>query len=149
MIIDGGLPTVFVSDLDRSVKFFTEVLELKLRERSGNLWALREALQTLTLLLAPMMPHLAEEAWAALGQKQLVVETPWPVADAELARENTITIAVQFNGKRRAELEIAPGTAAAELEARALALEPIKRALDGKPARKVIVVPDRIVNVVG
>ena len=112
-------------------------------------WALREALETLVLLIAPMMPHLAEESWAALGHKTPVVETRWPVADAQLIREDTITIAVQFNGKRRAELEIAPGTAVAELETRALALDAIKRALDGKAPRKVIVVPDRIVNVVG
>jgi leucyl-tRNA synthetase len=118
---------------------------------AADLWALREALETLVLLIAPMMPHLAEEAWLHLAgaPSALVVDTPWPVADASLARENEITIAVQFNGKRRAEMAIAPGTSAADLEARALALEPIKKALGGKPARKVIVVPDRIVNVVG
>jgi leucyl-tRNA synthetase len=111
-------------------------------------WALREALESLVLLIAPMMPHLAEETWAALGHKTLVVDTNWPLADAALVREDTVTIAVQFNGKRRAELEIAPGTAAAEIESRALALDSIKRALDGKAPRKVIVVPDRIVNIV-
>jgi len=95
------------------------------------------------------MPHLAEEAWEQLGHKVLVIDTAWPVADPALVRETEITIAVQFNGKRRAELAIAPGTSAADLEARALALEPIKKALGGKPARRVIVVPDRIVNVVG
>ncbi|HXZ68880.1 MAG TPA: leucine--tRNA ligase, partial [Alphaproteobacteria bacterium] len=115
----------------------------------SDLWALKEAMETLIVLMAPMMPHLAEEAWQRLGHKALVVDTPWPVADASLTRETEITIAVQFNGKRRAEMAIAPGTSAADLEARALALEPIKKALGGKPARKVIVVPDRIVNVVG
>ncbi|MFO1186868.1 MAG: leucine--tRNA ligase [Alphaproteobacteria bacterium] len=112
-------------------------------------WALREAVETLVLLLAPMVPHLAEECWARLGHKALVAETAWPQFEPALAREDTITIAVQVNGKRRSEMEIARGTPAADLEARALALEPVQKALEGRSPRKVIVVPDRIVNVVG
>ena len=119
------------------------------QQSHGRAWAWREAIETLLVLMAPMMPHLAEESWQRLGHSALVIETPWPVADPELVKLREITIAVQFNGKRRAEMAIAPGTSAADLEARALALEPIKKALAGKPARKVIVVPDRIVNVVG
>ena len=110
---------------------------------------LREALETLVLLSAPMMPHLSEEAWAHLGHDALVVDTPWPIADEALAADDTITIAVQVNGKRRGELEIAPGAEANELEKQALALEPVQKALDGRTPKRVIVVPDRIVNVVG
>jgi len=116
---------------------------------NADRWALNEAVETLVLLLAPMVPHLAEECWARLGHSALVAETPWPAFDPALAREDTITIAVQVNGKRRGEMEIARGTAAADLEKRALALEPVQRALEGRAPRKVIVVPDRIVNVVG
>jgi leucyl-tRNA synthetase len=116
---------------------------------AGDRWALREAVEALVLLIAPMMPHLAEECWARLGHKTPIALTAWPQFDPALAREDTITIAVQVNGKRRGELEIARGTAAAELEARALALDPVRRALEGRAPRKVIVVPDRIVNVVG
>jgi leucyl-tRNA synthetase len=110
--------------------------------------ARREALETLVLLCAPMMPHLAETCWNALGNKTLVVETPWPKADPELVKRETLTIAVQVNGKRRGEVEIpadAPEEVVREL---ALSLVPVQRALDGKAPRRVIVVPGRIVNIV-
>ncbi len=115
---------------------------------SAERWALREALETLVLLMAPMMPHLAEEAWAQLGHEELVIDTAWPVADPELTRRASVTVAVQINGKRRAEMEVPAGSSTAELGTWALDLEPVKRALDGKSPRRVIAVPDRIVNVV-
>jgi len=117
-------------------------------EEPGAGLALREALESLILLSAPMMPHLAEECWAQLGHTQMAVDQPWPVADPELTRTDTVLVIVQVNGKRRGELNVPPQTPAAELEARALALEGITRHLEGKPVRKVIIVPDRIVNVV-
>jgi leucyl-tRNA synthetase len=110
--------------------------------------ARREALETLVLLSAPMMPHLAESSWQALGHRTLVVETPWPKADAELVRSDTVMIGVQVNGKLRGQLEIAVGAAEDQVREMALALEPVQRALGGKPPRRVIVVPGRIVNVV-
>ncbi len=108
----------------------------------------REALETLVLLIGPMMPHLAESSWEALGHKGLVAKTPWPKADPALTASNTVTIAVQVNGKLRGTIEAARGAAKESLEQAALALETVTRALDGKPPRRVIVVPERIVNIV-
>jgi leucyl-tRNA synthetase len=95
-----------------------------------------------------MMPHLGEECWARLGYNTLLADQPWPVAEPALLVDDTITIAVQVNGKRRDEFVIARDASAAELEAAALKLDGVVRAMEGRPARKVIVVPQRIVNVV-
>jgi leucyl-tRNA synthetase len=108
----------------------------------------REALETLTLLISPMMPHLAESCWATLGHKTSVLDTAWPEADPTLLQADTVTVAVQVNGKRRGEIEIARGEDQKVVEAAALALEAVQRALEGKPPRRVIVVPERIVNIV-
>jgi len=110
--------------------------------------ALREAAEFMVLISAPMMPHLAEEAWAALGHDKPVVDTPWPKPDQTYLLETEVTIAIQVNGKRRDEIKVAKGIDSKLLEAQVLALENIQRAMDGKPAKKVIVVPDRIVNIV-
>jgi leucyl-tRNA synthetase len=111
-------------------------------------WAMREAAGIMVRLFAPMMPHLAEECWAALGHKTMVALEPWPVLEPELLVENTITLPVQVNGKKRAEVTVLRDAKAPEIEAAVLALGDVKRALDGKPPKKVIVVPGRIVNVV-
>ncbi len=108
----------------------------------------REALETLVLLIGPMMPHLAESCWRALGHRQLVIETGWPKADPALVRSDTVTIAVQVNGKLRGTLELARGLDNKSVEQAALLLESVARALDGKTPRRVIVVPERIVNIV-
>jgi len=114
----------------------------------GHAWALREALETLTRLAGPMMPHLAEELWQRLGHGRLLAETPWPEADSSLTVDATVTIAVQVNGKLRATIELPRDAAQSAAESAALADDAVKRALDGKQPRKVIVVPNRIVNVV-
>jgi len=108
----------------------------------------REALEALTLLSAPMMPHLAEECWQALGHKSLAAETPWPKHDPALLKTDTVTIAVQVNGKRRGEVVVAQGADNRAVEKAALALEGVVRALAGAAPKKVIVVPNRIVNIV-
>jgi leucyl-tRNA synthetase len=115
----------------------------------GYAWALREALEFLVQMIGPMMPHLAEECWARLGYNTLLANQAWPQTDPGLLVDDTITIAVQVNGKRRDELTIARTAGSAEIEAAALKLEPVVRALEGRPVKKVIVVPQRIVNVVG
>jgi leucyl-tRNA synthetase len=111
-------------------------------------WALREAGDILVRLFHPMMPHLAEECWAALGHKTLVSAEAWPALEAELLVENTVTLPVQVNGKKRAEVTVERDATNAEIEAAVLALDEVKKALDGKSPKKVIVVPQRIVNVV-
>jgi leucyl-tRNA synthetase len=111
-------------------------------------WAVREAADILVRLFHPMMPHLAEECWAALGHKSLVASEPWPQIEADLLVENTITLPVQINGKKRGDVTVARNAANTEIESAVLALDAVKRALAGKPPKKVIVVPQRIVNVV-
>ena len=111
-------------------------------------WALREAGDILVRLFHPMMPHLAEECWAALGHKTLVSAEAWPQLEPELLVENTVTLPVQINGKKRADVTVARDAGNADIEAAVLALDAVIKALDGKRPKKVIVVPQRIVNVV-
>jgi leucyl-tRNA synthetase len=112
-------------------------------------WALNEAATILVQLFAPMMPHLAEECWTVLGQSGLVSEAAWPKVEADLLVEDQITLPVQVNGKKRGEVTVPREASNSEIEAAALALDAVKQALDGKPPKKIIVVPQRIVNVVG
>jgi len=109
---------------------------------------LREGVETLVRLVAPMMPHLAEELWHRLGHTTLLAEEAWPIADPSLAADDTVTIAVQVKGKLRGTLEVPVDMDKSALEVAALELENVQRAMDGKPARKVIVVPNKIVNIV-
>ena len=111
-------------------------------------WALREAGDILVRVFHPMMPHLAEECWAALGHQTLVSAEAWPQVEPELLVENTVTLPVQINGKKRADVTVARDAGKDDIEAAVLALDAVKRALDGKRPKKVIVVPQRIVNVV-
>jgi len=111
-------------------------------------WAMREALETLVVLMNPMAPHLAEECWQVLGGETLVVHTPWPKADPALTRQDTVTIAIQVNGKRRDEIDVAKDLDPKAVEAAVLAMESVVKAIDGKPVKKVIIVPNRIANVV-
>ena len=106
------------------------------------------AIRTILLLASPMMPHLAEEGWAAIGEQGLVADAPWPEADSALLVEDEVTIAVQHKGKLRDTLTAPKGASKEALEALALASEKVQRSLDGAEIRKVIVVPDRLVNIV-
>ena len=108
-----------------------------------------EAVETMMRLVAPMVPHVAEESWAAAGHSGLIADALWPQADPSLLVEDEVTIAVQVNGKLRDTLTAAKGSPREALEEMALASEKVIRALEGRPTRKVIVVPDRLVNVVG
>jgi len=95
-----------------------------------------------------MMPHLAETCWAALGESGLVADASWPEANPALLVEDKVTVAVQVNGKLRSTIELPIGSPREQIEQLVLSLEPVARILDGKPPRKLIIVPDRIVNVV-
>jgi leucyl-tRNA synthetase len=118
------------------------------KQGDGLDWALREAIEHLVQMIGPMMPHLAEECWARLGYNTLLADQPWPPAEAALLVDDRVTIAVQVNGKRRDELTVARSASKEEIEAAALKLEGVVRAIEGRPVKKVIVVPQRIVNVV-
>jgi len=106
------------------------------------------AIRALLLLSSPMMPHLAEEGWAMVGGTGLVVDADWPEVDEALLVDDEVTIAVQHKGKLRDTLTVPKGMAKDDLEAAALASEKVQRSLDGAEIRKVIVVPDRLVNIV-
>ncbi|HAO41282.1 MAG TPA: leucine--tRNA ligase, partial [Afipia sp.] len=110
--------------------------------------AAREAFDILVRLISPMMPHLAEQCWQALGHQELVSEANWPETEAKLLVDDTITLPVQVNGKKRADVTVARNASNGEIEAAVLVLDAVKSALDGKSPRKVIIVPQRIVNVV-
>jgi leucyl-tRNA synthetase len=112
-------------------------------------WAVREAAVILVQLFAPMMPHLAEECWTVLGRAGLVSEADWPKIERDLLVEDTVTLVVQVNGKKRGEITVARDAQNPEIEAAVLGLDAVKQALGGKAVRKVIIVPMRIVNVVG
>ncbi len=110
--------------------------------------AKRQAAKTLAQLMSPMTPHVSEEIWALLGGEGLVANAPWPVADPAMMVEDTVTLPIQVNGKRRDEITVPKDMDKAEVEKLALATDGVKRALDGASPKKVIVVPGRIVNVV-
>ncbi len=108
----------------------------------------REAAETMIRLVAPMVPHVAEELWSTAGGTGLIADAPWPEADPTLLVEDEVTIAVQVNGKLRDTLSAPKGSPRDTLETLALGSEKIVKALEGRPTRKVIVVPDRLVNLV-
>ncbi|SDB05913.1 leucine--tRNA ligase [Bauldia litoralis] len=110
--------------------------------------ALREALELLTRMMAPMMPHLAEECWATLGHENLVADSPWPEFDGSILVEDVIVLPVQVNGKKRGELTISSDASQGDVERAVMALDFVVRALGGNDPKKIVVVPKRIVNVV-
>ena len=110
--------------------------------------ALMEGAEKLILLINPMMPHLAESCWELLGKQGLVADADWPSVDQAMLVDDEVTLPIQINGKRRGEISVAKGTPAAEVEALVLALEAVQKALNGQTPKKIVVVPDRIVNVV-
>ena len=114
----------------------------------ADLWALREGLETLVRLFSPMMPHLAEELWRCLGHDTFMLAEPWPEADPALLVQDTVTIAIQINGKTRDTLDIPAGADKATVEQLALAHDKVRAHVGDKPVRRVIVVPGRIVNIV-
>ena len=123
---------------------FTNVLQ---KSRAGA-EAKRQAAKVLAQLMSPMTPHLSEEIWAMLGGEDLIANQPWPVADEAMLVEDTVTMPIQINGKRRAEINVPKDMPKEEVEKLALAEDAVKRALDGGQPKKLIVVPGRIVNVV-
>jgi leucyl-tRNA synthetase len=128
--------------------FQTSLGDLTTGPTADYRWAVGEAVGILVQLFHPVMPHLAEECWAVLGHQTLVASEPWPTLEPDLLREDTVTLPVQINGKKRADVTVAPDAKNAEIEAAVLALDAVKRALDGKPPKRVVIVPLRIVNVV-
>ena len=125
------------------------VQSLSVAQKSNDLMgALKEAGEFLVLLIAPMMPHLAEESWQVLGHATAVVDTPWPKGLDALTAADEITVAIQINGKRRDEITISKVLTEAEVKPLVLGLESVIRSLDGKPVKMFKYVPGRIVTIV-
>ena len=110
--------------------------------------ARREALSALIRLVAPFTPHLAEECWTRIGEEGMVLDAPWPAFDPVLATDDEVTLPIQVNGKRRGEIRIARGLEPAEVEALVMADADVQARLEGQTVRKIVVVKDRIVNLV-
>jgi leucyl-tRNA synthetase len=144
------------NDLDRfhfnkavaRIRELTNLVEDLGRHAGGAPWVRRQAMEAAVLLLGPMMPHLAHEMWRELGYETLLADAPWPAFDATLLEDATVTVAVQVNGKLRGTLDIAVDSDAGDVERSALALAAVNKAVGGKSIRKVVVIPNRIVNVV-
>ncbi len=115
---------------------------------SASTSVLKEAIRTLAKLMSPMTPHIAESIWSFQGGAGLCTQAPWPKADPALLVDDTVTLPIQINGKRRAEISVPKDMSAADVEKIALANEDVVRFLAGQPVKKLIVVPGRIVNVV-
>jgi leucyl-tRNA synthetase len=146
--IDGFTGDLEKFHFNRGVARVHELANAIEKAGSDNPAARRFAVENMIRLMTPMTPHFAEEAWAVLGEGAMAVDTPWPEADPALIIENTVSIAVQVMGKKRAVLELPRDMDEAEVEAAALADANVVRAMDGKAPKKVVVVPNRIVNVV-
>ncbi|NOE35015.1 leucine--tRNA ligase [Ruegeria sp. HKCCD7318] len=142
--VSGGVESFGFNASIAKLYAFTNTLA-KSKAGSG---AKREAAKTLAQLMSPMTPHLSEELWNMLGGEGLVATAAWPVADEAMLVDDTVTLPIQINGKRRAEISVSKDLAKDEVEKIALSTEAVQRALDGNAPKKVIVVPGRIVNVV-
>ena len=142
--VSGGVESFGFNASIAKLYAFTNVLA---KSQAGS-DAKRQAAKTLAQLMSPMTPHLSEELWQLLGGEGLVATAPWPVADEAMLVDDTITLPIQINGKRRAEISVPADMDKAEVEKIAMATEAVQKALDGAVPKKVIVVPGRIVNVV-
>jgi leucyl-tRNA synthetase len=133
-----------------AMRFNTAISKLMVfsREIARGTAPPREAAEIFVLLLAPFAPHLAEELWRQLGHPQSLAAEAWPTADAALLEESTLTLAVQVNGKRRAEIEVPADADDETIQRAALASPAVARQLDGREPKRVIVVPGRLVNIV-
>ena len=109
---------------------------------------MREALTSVILLLSPIVPHICHVLWRALGHKSAVIDVPWPQAVATALARDSLVLVVQVNGKRRAEVTVRTGAARAEVEQAALDHINVKRFVADQPVRKIVVVPDKLVNIV-
>jgi leucyl-tRNA synthetase len=149
--------TFFVSeDFDRfrfnkavaRIRALINLLEAFDRSTEGSSWVIRNGYETVIQLIGPVMPHLGEELWSILGQKSALASSPWPLVDESLLEDANLTVAVQVNGKLRGTLEMPKDTSEKVLKTAALELSSVINIINGKSVRKIIVVPNRIVNVV-
>ncbi len=131
------------------MELYNEIARLEADVAEGPMRpVLLEAIETLVLLLAPFAPHVCEEMWMRLGRRFSVVNRNWPVADAEVAQEDSVEMPVQVNGKVRGHIKVPRGATEEQVRRAALEEPKVKANLDGKQVAKVVVVPGRMVSVV-
>ena len=140
-----------VSEDTPQLKYNTAIAELmkyakRLRDHEGPIP--RVSLETLALLLSPYCPHAAEELWERLGGTYSVHQKPWPTADPELLREDEVVVVVSVDGKKRDQVTVPRGTSGEELERLALSSARVTNFLNGRRVDRVVVVPDKQVNLV-
>ena len=145
---DYGRRQTFNTAIAAVMELLNEIGRRGDRSSPAGLAVEREALEAAVLLLAPVVPHAAHALWRALGHDTPLIDTPWPVADARAMQRSHIELVVQVNGKLRGRVSAPADAAREELERLALADEHVQRFVDGKPVRKIIVVPGKLVNVV-
>ena len=145
---DYGRRQTFNTAIAAVMELLNEIGRRADRSSPAGLAVEREALEAAVLLLAPVVPHAAHALWLALGHDTPVIDTPWPLADARAMQRSHIELVVQVNGKLRGRVSAPADAAREELERLALADEHVQRFIDGKPVRKIIVVPGKLVNVV-
>ncbi|MBX6378206.1 MAG: class I tRNA ligase family protein, partial [Clostridia bacterium] len=133
-----------IMELTNAISRYREQVPAPQRHRP----LLRQAVETVVQLLAPMAPHLAEECWERLGHQGSVHAEPWPVHDPAALQAERVTLAVQVNGKVRSRIEVEAGVPRETIEALALADERVQQHLRGRAVRQVIIVPERLVNIV-
>jgi leucyl-tRNA synthetase len=119
-----------------------------LSRADGSTPVMKQAMRTLAQLMQPMVPHIAESIWAYQGGAGLCAQAPWPVADPALLVDDTVTLPIQINGKRRAEISVPKDMPGPEVEKLVMAMDDVQKFLAGQPVKKFIVVPGRIINVV-
>jgi leucyl-tRNA synthetase len=146
--VSGDLDRFHFNRAVARIRELTNLLDELTGDGADVAWARRAGLEAIAQLIGPVMPHLAEELWQQLGHTALLAEAPWPGFDEALLAAESVTIAVQVNGKLRGKIKLPPDAAQAEAESEALALENVQRAMGGRPPRKVIVVPNKVINVV-
>ena len=128
-----------------------ELLNLLTKSRLGSpadRAVMQEALEAVTLMLAPIVPHICHQLWQALGHTSELVDHPWPQVDDSALAQDSLTLIVQVNGKLRAKLEVAADSQGADIEAQALSLASVQKFTQDKTLRKVIYVPGKLINIV-
>ncbi|MPY73029.1 MAG: leucine--tRNA ligase [Alphaproteobacteria bacterium] len=146
--VSGDLDKFHFNRAVARIRELTNLIDEMQGDGEDAAWTRRYGLETLVRLIGPVTPHLAEELWQQLGHAALLAETPWPGFDESLLAAEHVTIAVQVNGKLRGKIMLPPNAAQADAESEALALDNVQRAMAGRSPRKVIVVPNKVINVV-
>jgi leucyl-tRNA synthetase len=133
-----------IMELFNMIKKESEILSAD--ESGGKV--LQEAFENLILLLSPFTPHICEELWSRMGHDTLLAQMPWPSFDPDLAREESVTIVIQINGKLRDRFETERGLPEEKIKEMAVGLPRIQSFIDDKPIKKIVVIKDKLVNIV-